>query len=47
MYNTYILSFACGDTLKFIEVVANSLDAAMADVQEAYVGLECVSVSVK
>lgn len=47
MYKTYEISFACGDSLKFVEVVAIDMQAALADVEEAYNGLECVSISLK
>lgn len=47
MYHTYEISFACNNTLKFVEVVAISLEAAMADLNEVYSNLECVSVTLK
>jgi hypothetical protein len=47
MYHTYEISFACNNTLKFIEVVAIDMDAAIADVKEAYSGVEFVSATLK
>lgn len=35
-YQTYEISIVSGDSLKFIEVVACDLNAAIADVKEAY-----------
>lgn len=35
-YATYEIAIAAGDSLKFIEVVACDLAAAVADVKEAY-----------
>lgn len=41
-YQTYEISIVCGDSLKFIEVVACDLQAAIADVKEAY--SDCVQI---
>jgi hypothetical protein len=45
-YHTYNISIVSGDSLKFLSVCGVSIQAAIADVKEAYAeGVEIVSIS--
>jgi hypothetical protein len=45
-YQTYNISIVSGDSLKFLSVCGVSIQAAIADVKEAYAeGVEIVSIS--
>jgi hypothetical protein len=44
-YRTYNISIVSGDSLRFLSVCAISMQAAIADVKEAYAeGVEIVSI---